>query len=193
MGGSSATKRTIATALMTLCAAKSFDKISVQDITKEAGLNRQTFYYHFSDKYDLLRWIYQQDAFIYLSREDVKINNWEEQALKMLKAIIKDKDFYYNTVQACPDILQKDFSAVTKKLLFGLFEQMDADKELLPEDKEFYARFLSYGCSGVLLNWILEGYQETPLTIATQLFRLAKDIEFFSYRIYQQDTNDSFL
>jgi probable dihydroxyacetone kinase regulator len=183
----------MATALMALCTTKSFDKISVQDITKEAGLNRQTFYYHFSDKYDLLRWIYQQDAFIYLSRDDVKITNWEEQALKMLKAIIEEKDFYYNTVSACPDILQKDFSDVTKRLLFSLFEQMDTDKELLLEDKEFYARFLSYGCSGVLQNWILAGYQETPLTIATQLFRLAKDIEFFSYRIYQQDTDDSFL
>lgn len=191
MAGSSATKRTIAEALIRLCKIKSFDKISVQDVTKEARLNRQTFYYHFSDKYDLLRWIYQQDAFIYLSTKDVKIDNWEEQALKMLKAIIEEKDFYYNTVIARPDILQKDFSAVTRQLLFGLFEQIDADKELLPEDKEFYARFLSYGCSGVLLNWIQEGYQETPLTIATQLFRLAKDIEFFSYRIYQQDEDGS--
>ncbi|MGL4695685.1 TetR/AcrR family transcriptional regulator [Enterococcus larvae] len=191
MGGSSATKRTIALALIKLSQTKAFDKISVQDITKKAGLNRQTFYYHFSDKFDLLRWIYQQDAFIYLNTEDVNIDNWEEQALKMLKAIIEEKDFFFNTVKACPDILQNDFSAVTKKLLFALFEEMDADKELLPEDKEFYARFLSYGCSGVLLNWILAGYQETPLTIATQLFRLAKDIEFFSYRIYQQDIDDS--
>lgn len=192
MGGSSATKRTIAEALIKLCRTTSFDKISVQDITKEAGLNRQTFYYHFSDKYNLLRWIYQQDAFIYLTTEDVNIDNWEEQALKMLKAIIKEKDFFYSTVSARPEILQNDFSAVTKKLLFGLFEQMDAEQELLPEDKEFYARFLSYGCSGVLLNWILDGYKETPLTIATQLFRLAKDIEFFSYRIYQQGEGDTF-
>ena len=32
---------------------------------QKVGLNRQTFYYHFTDKYDLLRWIYRHDALIY--------------------------------------------------------------------------------------------------------------------------------
>ncbi len=41
----------------------------LQDITKKVGLNRQTFYYHFTDKYDLLRWIYRHDALIYLETD----------------------------------------------------------------------------------------------------------------------------
>ncbi|MGC6770088.1 TetR/AcrR family transcriptional regulator [Enterococcus sp. LJL128] len=190
MSESQKTKKVIAQALIDLCGSEAFNKISVQDITHAAGLNRQTFYYHFSDKYALLRWIYQENAFLYLDTRDVNIDNWEEQALKMLKAIQEKRDFYYNTANAYPDIIRTDFAEVTKKLFLNLFEQMDAEHELLDEDKRFYARFLSYGCSGVLFTWIMEGYQETPLTIATQLFRLAKDIEFFSYRLYQQDSDD---
>ena len=187
MSESQITKKAIAQALITLCSAKLFSKISVQDITKEAGLNRQTFYYHFTDKYDLCRWIYQQDAFIYLTAGDIDLGNWEEQALKMLKAIKEKHEFYYNTVSSYSDILVTDFSEITKKLFVSLFEQMDVENELSPEDKDFYARFFSYGCSGVLKNWILEGYKETPLTIATQLFRLAKDVELFSSRLYNED------
>lgn len=190
MSESQITKKAISSALIELCGRKLFSKISVQDITKEVGLNRQTFYYHFTDKNDLLRWIYSHDALIYLDSPDVSIDNWEEQALKMLKAIQAKSDFYYNTVSSDSNVLRICFSTITNKLFTNLFEQMDVEHQLLPEDKEFYARFFSYGCSGVLITWILDGYKESPLEIATQLFRLAKDTEFFSYRLYTEE-NDS--
>lgn len=187
MSESQVTKRAIADALIELCDTKMYNKISVQDITKEVGLNRQTFYYHFTDKEDLLRWIYLNDALIYLNDPIVSIDNWEEQTLKMLK-VIKDRgDFYYKTVNSDSNILRQCFSKITKGLFIQLFEQMDKENQLLPEDKEFYGRFFSYGCSGVLINWILEEYKESPLVIATQFFRLAKDVELFSYQLYIQE------
>ncbi|MFK4568520.1 TetR/AcrR family transcriptional regulator [Enterococcus sp. UD-01] len=189
MSESQITKKAISAALIDLCERKLFSKISVQDITKQVGLNRQTFYYHFTDKQDLLRWIYTHDALIYLDLTEVSIDNWEEQALKMLKAIQSKSDFYYNTVSSDSDVLRACFSTITNQLFINLFEEMDEEKQLLPEDKEFYARFFSYGCSGVLINWILDGYKESPLEIATQLFRLAKDTEFFSYRLYQKEND----
>jgi len=190
MSESQTTKKAIANALIELCNQKSFSKISVQDVTRKVGLNRQTFYYHFTDKNELLRWIYANDALVYLDSPEVSIDNWEEQALKMLKAIQEKKDFYYNTVSSDSDILRESFSSITIRLFTHLFEQMDVEKQLLPEDKTFYARFFSYGCNGVLITWILEGYKESPLEIATQLFRLAKDTEFFSYHLYQQENEE---
>ena len=190
MSESQVTKQAIATALGELCKSKFYNKISIQDITKEVGLNRQTFYYHFTDKDDLLRWIYQNDALAYLNDPIVSIDNWEEQALKMLKVMKEKSDFYCNTVKSNSDVLRQSFSGTTKALFIQLFEQMDKENQLLQEDKEFYGRFFSYGCSGVLINWILEEYKETPLEIATQFFRLAKDVEFFSYRLYIQENKE---
>lgn len=188
MGESKITKRAMAGALIDLCKIKPFNKISVQDITKKVGLNRQTFYYHFNDKNDLLCWIYQHDAFIYLIESDIRIDNWEEQALKTLKKIKEKDTFYLNTVQADINVLLETFYEVTHRLFINLFNSIDREKQLSEEDKEFYSRFFSYGCGGVLTNWILNDYQETPLAIAAQLFRLAKDTELFSYRLYCQNS-----
>ena len=46
------TKKAIAQGLKDLTLAKPFGKISIGDITSACGLNRQTFYYHFQDKYE---------------------------------------------------------------------------------------------------------------------------------------------
>ena len=62
MPDSNITKHAIAAALKELCREKSFDKISIADITSTCGLNRQTFYYHFEDKYELLNWIYYTEG-----------------------------------------------------------------------------------------------------------------------------------
>lgn len=184
------TKKAIGEGMAALCQTVPFKKMSVQQIAQSAGINRQSFYYHFSDKFALLRWFYHEDSLRYLESGTISLDNWEEEALKMLKAIKEKADFYLNTVSSNPEILMNEFSVMTQKLFISLFENMDIDKQLSEEDKVFYARFFSYGCSGVLTQWILEGFRETPLEIAAQLFRLAKDTELFSYRIFAQEQSE---
>ena len=58
------TKDAIANAFKELMKIKSFDKISISDITNSCKLNRQTFYYHFQDKYELMNWIYYNEIFL---------------------------------------------------------------------------------------------------------------------------------
>jgi AcrR family transcriptional regulator len=48
------TRQLLHAALRNLMQTKSFDEISVHDITDEATVNRATFYDHYTDKFDLL-------------------------------------------------------------------------------------------------------------------------------------------
>ena len=52
------TKEMLAESLMKLLARRTLDKITIQDIVDDCGYNRQTFYYHFHDIYDLIDWIF---------------------------------------------------------------------------------------------------------------------------------------
>ena len=56
------TKRALADSLKKLLTKRSLDKITVKDIVEDCGVNRQTFYYHFHDIYDLMEWTFQNKA-----------------------------------------------------------------------------------------------------------------------------------
>ena len=59
---SQVTKRALAASLIKLLSQKPLDKVTVKDIIEDCGVNRQTFYYHFKDIYDLVEWSCIYDA-----------------------------------------------------------------------------------------------------------------------------------
>lgn len=181
------TKKSLVQALIQLSQAKPFDKITVQDITKQAQLNRQTFYYHFKDKTDLLRFAYYECGMAYLTSDKLSLDNWEEAVLLMLKTMKDNHAFYLQTVTADPEVLSQEFTELAKGLFVRLFDDVAQEITLTTADKEFYARFLAHGCAGILIDWLKTGTIEPPITIAAQLFQFAKDIEFFAYRLYQRN------
>lgn len=56
------TKESLGNALKKMLTIKPIDKITVKDLVEECGVNRQTFYYHFDDVYDLLEWVFEEDS-----------------------------------------------------------------------------------------------------------------------------------
>ena len=50
-------KRALEASLKKLLLQKPLNKITINDITEDCGVNRMTFYYHFKDIYDLVDWI----------------------------------------------------------------------------------------------------------------------------------------
>ncbi len=55
------TKKMLAETLKSLLQKKSLSKITVSEIVNTCQINRKTFYYHFTDIYDLLEWYLNQE------------------------------------------------------------------------------------------------------------------------------------
>lgn len=57
------TKLWIADKMREIMKRKPLSKIRVTEICEAAGIERPTFYYHFTDKYDLVAWIFCHKAY----------------------------------------------------------------------------------------------------------------------------------
>ncbi len=84
------TKHALAAALKELMAQKSIDKITIHDITERCGIRRQNFYYHFEDVYDLMRWMFQEEA-VSLLRQHEGTLLWQEGLLQLFRYIEENK------------------------------------------------------------------------------------------------------
>ena len=137
------TKFAIAFAFKELLLEKSIDKITINDITEKCGINRQTFYYHFHDIYELIEWICETDA-DHVLKQNKTYDTWQQGFLAIFYLLKKDEPY---------DVL----------------EEKAAGMVVREEDKTFIADFYKYGFVGLVLEWIDKGMKEDPKQIIERL------------------------
>ena len=89
------TKRTLSETLKKILQEKSLDKVTVVDIVEASAINRQTFYYHFKDIYDLTEWVCVEDAARALQGKKT-YDSWQEGLLQIYEAVMENKPFIMN-------------------------------------------------------------------------------------------------
>lgn len=176
MSDSFITKKAIAAALKRLCLEKPFDKISVSDITSSCGLNRQTFYYHFQDKYELLSWIYYTENFS-RTAENITFENWDKKLMDMLAVMERDRGFYMNTLKDQEKTFESYLLEMVKAVFEEAFHALDEDGQIRSEERQFYAEFYAYGLTGVIITWAKTGMKLPADKLAKRLKSLAVDSE----------------
>ena len=84
------TEEAFAHTLKDIMQEKSFDKVTVTELVQRMHVNRQTFYYHFNDLYDLLEKIYISDGeqMIGDNRTD---DSWEKGMLAIFQYILANQ------------------------------------------------------------------------------------------------------
>lgn len=91
------TKRILADSLKTLLSEKALSDITVQDITSASGLSRSTFYKHFTDKYDLVGWMFPSDRLFELA-SSIESTSYEAALDEVLDLIEEWRIVYANAV-----------------------------------------------------------------------------------------------
>lgn len=185
MSESLITKRAIADSLKQLCREKPFDKISISDITAVCGLNRQTFYYHFQDKYELLDWIYYNFTFKPLI-EDISFENWEKKFMILLMQMKKNQSFYMNTIKCSVNYFEEYLFKILVTLFGSAIESLDEENRLSAGDRRMFSRFFSHGLCGTVIDWAMEGMKESVEEMERHIIYLAKSAEKAAYRHYTE-------
>ena len=146
------TKRALAASLKKLLSKKPLDKITVSDITDDCEVNRQTFYYHFKDIYDLIEWIYTSE-----SSKAIDGNNtyktWQNGYERLLEYVLENKDFVLNTYHSVSrEYLERFLYEEAYDLLYSVIEEISVNTHIRTEDKEFIAHFYKYALVGLIVD-----------------------------------------
>lgn len=166
---SQVTKRALEASLKNLLLKKPLNKITINDITEDCGMNRMTFYYHFQDIYDLVEWACMEDAKRALENKKTH-DTWQQGLISLLHAVRENKPFIVN-VYHCVDKAQVEryLTPLTDDLLLGVVEEESGAMTVREEDKKFIAQVYSYCFIGIMLDWIKDDMKEEPEVLTGRL------------------------
>ena len=132
--------------------------IRVKDICAEAKITRQTFYYHFKDKYDLVSWIYLRDmpaGSADLSSIASGEATYRALARECLEKMWERRWFYRNALEedaqnSLYENMWRRCVSLTAEELKGHIGTQKLSQELIDA-----VRFYYFGICGMIRVWLL--------------------------------------
>lgn len=171
---SQVTKRALAASLIKLLSQKPLDKVTVKDIIEDCGVNRQTFYYHFKDIYDLVDWIFLEMASEFLEGKET-YDTWQQGFTQTLYGVLRNRRLIMNAYNSLSrEQVERFLYALTYDLLLGVVEEEAVDVPIREEDKKFIIDFYKYAFVGFMIDWIKKGMKEQPEAFIEKLSVLIK-------------------
>ena len=166
------TKKALAQTLKHLMEKSTLDRITVKDVAIECGVNRQTFYYHFKDIYDLVEWIFLTEAIEQIS--DYKsYDTWQQGFLIIFDYVKGNLNFCSNCFNSLGrEPLDRFLYIAVFKLLNGVVDEVAEDATVNEKERTFIANFYSYAFIGIMTQWIREGAIEDPQKIIADVNHL---------------------
>ena len=168
------TKRALEDSLKHLLLQKPLNKITINDIAEDCGINRMTFYYHFKDFYDLVEWSCLEDAQRALDGKK-SYETWQQGFVQIFRAVQENKPFVMNVYRCVSrEQVERYLTPLTDNLIMGVINELSANMVVREEDKAFIARVYSYAFVGLMLDWIKDDMREDPQQLVDRLAKLIK-------------------
>jgi probable dihydroxyacetone kinase regulator len=166
------TKNALAHSLKSLMEHIPLNKISVKHLVDDCGLNRQTFYYHFQDIFDLLGWVYTTEAVAGIAQYR-SYDTWTDGFYKIFCYIENNKAFCCNTLDSLGrNHLDTYLYSVTYDLIMGVINELSTGMVVESEDKQFTANFYTMAFTGLVIQWMRSGMKDQPKLIIEKLSEL---------------------
>lgn len=173
------TKRMFVSSLKKIMKTKPFSKITVSEIIRDCGINRKTFYYHFTDIYDLLRWMFEEEAVEVVKQMDM--DGKFEDAIAFALDYIEQNDHIINCAydslgrEGMKRFLLNDFQMFAASFIDGMEKKMNVTLE--PDYKQFLKRFYAESVADSLVSWLKEEKDSKGRNKQKMIVYLTKTLE----------------
>ena len=172
------TRKALFNALAELLTEKELRKVTVQEISDKAEVNRVTFYNHFLDVYDLNdqleNEVLQETAFFMLSLEELAS---DEVFSHIISYVDKNRTVFklIFSPNSAGQLRPRFYS-----LMEGIFRQTQAEKQqtdLKDLLLEYRTCYRSQGCLAVIERWVNGGFTESKEFVLETLTELDQNTE----------------
>jgi AcrR family transcriptional regulator len=131
---------------------KSYDKITISDIVKNCGINRNTFYYHFADIKELILWTLCNDMYLHIRNFDCfNGKQIREYAVNYLHNNRKFLDFAYHYVGF--NVFSDNYVSELYPIILKHIEELEKHHnwQINPTYKKFVAEFYAQQVGSIYL------------------------------------------
>ena len=137
-------------------AKKTLSKVTVSELVRDCQVNRNTFYYHFSDIYDLFKWTLDQEA-VEVVRNINLIENTEEAMRFVLKYVDTNRHIInsaYDSMghQEMKRFLYSDFIGIVRHTIDE--GEKNLQVSVNSDFKDFMTMFYTIALVSILLDWL---------------------------------------
>lgn len=166
------TKNAIMSSLVKLLNEKPLDKITVKDIVEDCGINRNTFYYHYHDIYDLLKDIFSIETEKALELAGEK-RSWQEGFLYSAQFILQNKRAVYHVYSSANrDQLERYMYSIAGAIMTDFVRRESEGLDASEEDIKLLASFYKHAVVGIYKEWLQNGLKGDPEEFILRIGRL---------------------
>ena len=166
------TKKIIQEEFIKILNERPLNKITVKDIASACDINRNTFYYYYTDIYAILSEIFQTELQIVIDEYNDTLS-WEESFIVATKFSLQNKTAIYHVYNSMQKEELEDYLFnVSGNIMSRYVEKVSDGISASSGDKKLIASFYQYALTEMVLRWIASGMKEDPDTIIRRIGRL---------------------
>ena len=159
MANSNITERAIHEAFIELLSKKALDRITVRDITEQAGISRNTFYYHYQDIPALLEDILEKDADRVIA-EYPRLNSIEECLGAAMQFARANRRIIMHIFNSGSSTNIASLWRVCEHVITTYADTVFPDVPISDGDRMLFIRYHKCACFGLVTDWINSGMSE---------------------------------
>ena len=168
------TKRALAQSFRNLLSRRTLDKITVKDIVEDCGVNRQTFYYHFHDVYDLLEWIFE-DMMESMTAEELDYDDWAQGLDRIVALMLGERRLILNAYHSIShEAVSQFIKRWLRPFIAAIVDREAGGMDIAAKDRDFVVDLFTLGATGFVTEWVEEQMAESHL-VNMEKFKIALD------------------
>lgn len=145
------------------------NKITVKDIAEKSQINRNTFYYHYSDIYILLAEIFQEELQKVIDEYNDTLS-WEESFIVAAEFALKNKRAVYHVYNSMQrEELANYIYNVSGNIMSRYVEKVSQGIAASKSDQALIANFYQSALTEMVLRWIASGMKGDPEEIVERI------------------------